>query len=389
MRNLTILITLFVLIALIVSLITVYVKAPAPKPTPIPTTAPILTPTPTNTPSGSAPPSTISSLSGEVLIQKQGSTNWVQAFAGTELEVGDYLKTSGNGSAILLFFEGSTIEVQSNTEILIKELSLAEGTGTTTIRLRQLVGSSIDRVQKLVDSESKYEVDTAAASAIVRGTIFKLFVTIDGNTTLNSDEGDVLFTASGVTVLVGTGMQSIACVGCPPSNPSPGVTPTPVVTPTPSPTPTPTPVVTPTPSPTPTPTPVVIPSPTPTPTPAPTPTQTPISTPAPLNVDDSYSGGQVELSVGQSLVVTLESNASTGYSWSLAQNSDETVLNKTGNEYISPQTTGPIVGAPGKEEWTFLALKEGTSSISMEYKRPWEKDTPPARTFSLTVVVTE
>jgi len=363
MRNLTILITLFVLIALIVSLITVYVKAPAPKPTPIPTTAPILTPTPTNTPSSSAPPSTISSLSGEVLIQKQGSTNWVQAFAGTELEVGDYLKTSGNGSAILLFFEGSTIEVQSNTEILIKELSLAEGTGTTTIRLRQLVGSSIDRVQKLVDSESKYEVDTAAASAIVRGTIFKLFVTIDGNTTLNSDEGDVLFTASGVTVLVGTGMQSIACVGCPPSNPSPGVTPTPVVTPTPSPTPTPTPVV--------------------------TPTQTPISTPAPLNVDDSYSGGQVELSVGQSLVVTLESNASTGYSWSLAQISDETVLNKTGNKYISPQTTGPIVGAPGKEEWTFLALKEGTSSISMEYKRPWEKDTPPARTFSLTVVVTE
>jgi inhibitor of cysteine peptidase len=103
-----------------------------------------------------------------------------------------------------------------------------------------------------------------------------------------------------------------------------------------------------------------------------------------LSVDDSYSGKQVELSVGQSLVVTLESNASTGYSWYLAQNSDGSVLDNTGNEYVAPQTT--LVGAGGKEEWTFKALKEGTSTISMGYSRPWES-TPPAETFDLTVVV--
>jgi len=103
-----------------------------------------------------------------------------------------------------------------------------------------------------------------------------------------------------------------------------------------------------------------------------------------LNVDDSYSGKQVELSVGQSLVVTLESNASTGYSWYLVQNSDEPVLNNTGNKYIAPQTT--LVGAPGKEEWTFKALKKGTRTIFMGYSRYWES-TPPAKTFTLTVVV--
>jgi len=104
-----------------------------------------------------------------------------------------------------------------------------------------------------------------------------------------------------------------------------------------------------------------------------------------LNVDDSYSGKQVELSVGQTLVVTLASNVTTGYSWSLTENSDGTVLNKTGNEYISPQTT--LIGAGGKEEWTFKALKKGNSTISMVYSRPWETDTPPAQTFDLTVVV--
>ena len=103
-----------------------------------------------------------------------------------------------------------------------------------------------------------------------------------------------------------------------------------------------------------------------------------------VNVDSSYSGKQVELSVGQSLVVTLESNATTGYSWALAQNSDGSVLSKTGNKYIAPQTT--LVGAPGKEEWTFKALKKGTSTISMGYSRPWES-TPPVQTFDLTVVV--
>jgi inhibitor of cysteine peptidase len=103
-----------------------------------------------------------------------------------------------------------------------------------------------------------------------------------------------------------------------------------------------------------------------------------------VNVDSSYSGKQVELSVGQSLVVTLESNATTGYSWALVQNSDDSVLSKIGNEYVAPQTT--LVGAGGKEEWTFKALKQGTSTISMGYSRPWES-TPPVETFDLTVVV--
>jgi len=104
-----------------------------------------------------------------------------------------------------------------------------------------------------------------------------------------------------------------------------------------------------------------------------------------VNVDSTYSGKQVELSVGQSLIVTLVSNPSTGYSWSLADNSNESVLSNTGDEYIAPQTT--LMGTPGSEKWTFKALKKGTSIISMEYIRPWEDNTPPAETFNLTVVV--
>ena len=113
-------------------------------------------------------------------------------------------------------------------------------------------------------------------------------------------------------------------------------------------------------------------------------------TPAPkeVHVDASYSGETVTLAVGDSLIVTLESNASTGYEWSLADNSDESVLQEAGHEYVAPEPTGtPVVGAGGEEVWTFTALSAGTSTISMEYVRPWEEDTEPADTFTLTVVV--
>ncbi len=101
--------------------------------------------------------------------------------------------------------------------------------------------------------------------------------------------------------------------------------------------------------------------------------------------DTSYSGKEVEISVGESLVVTLPSNASTGYNWTLAENSDAGVLQEVEHEYIATQTN--LVGAAGKELWTFKALQDGTSTIRLEYIRPWETGAPPAETFTLTVVV--
>jgi len=112
------------------------------------------------------------------------------------------------------------------------------------------------------------------------------------------------------------------------------------------------------------------------------------SAPSQVSVDASYSGQEVEVAVGVdgSLTVTLESNASTGFQWELVSISDETVLEKVANTYEAPEDTG-MVGAPGKEIWTFTTLKKGTSTISMEYSQPWENGTKAAETFDLTVVV--
>jgi len=111
------------------------------------------------------------------------------------------------------------------------------------------------------------------------------------------------------------------------------------------------------------------------------------SVPSQVSVDASYSSQQVEIAVGGSVIVTLESNGSTGFQWSEpAEISDETVLDQVGHGFEAPEDRG-MVGAPGKEIWTFTALKKGTSTISMEHSRPRGSCTKAAETFDLTIVV--
>jgi inhibitor of cysteine peptidase len=113
------------------------------------------------------------------------------------------------------------------------------------------------------------------------------------------------------------------------------------------------------------------------------------STPKELSVDASFSGKEVKLAVGGSLIVTLESNRSTGFEWGLTSISDESVLELVDNRYEAPPTSDgvPISGAPGQEVWTFKALKKGKSTLSMKYAQPWAQGVEPAKTFALTVDV--
>ena len=109
---------------------------------------------------------------------------------------------------------------------------------------------------------------------------------------------------------------------------------------------------------------------------------------SPAAVDVSYAWNQeTEIAVGGSLTVTLESNVTTGFAWELVNITDETVLEQVGEQEYKAPEAGALIGAGGEEVWTFKALKKGTSTISMEYRRPWEKGVEPAQTFALTVVV--
>ena len=96
---------------------------------------------------------------------------------------------------------------------------------------------------------------------------------------------------------------------------------------------------------------------------------------------------QVEVGAGGTLTVTLCSNQTTGFMWSeTAQISDQSVLQQTDHKFEPPEGEG-LMGAAGQEVWTFTALKKGTSTVSVEYSRPWEGGEKGEWTFNLTVTV--
>jgi inhibitor of cysteine peptidase len=105
-----------------------------------------------------------------------------------------------------------------------------------------------------------------------------------------------------------------------------------------------------------------------------------------IELDINDDGSQVEVKKGQTLVVSLESNPSTGYSWHVME-IDESILKQVGeSEFISSQS-GDIVGAGGVEILRFEATEVGTTYLELGYHRVWEKDVPPLQLYTLSVVV--
>lgn len=81
---------------------------------------------------------------------------------------------------------------------------------------------------------------------------------------------------------------------------------------------------------------------------------------------------EAEVAAGGTLTVTLESNPTTGFSWEeTAQITDTAILEQTGNKMLVPEGKG-IVGAAGSQSFTFRALEKGSTTVKLDYSRPWE-----------------
>ena len=108
-------------------------------------------------------------------------------------------------------------------------------------------------------------------------------------------------------------------------------------------------------------------------------------TPTTIDLDSANNGVTLETTVGQTINITLDSNATTGYKWNLVTTPDAQVLKFLSSHYNAP--IGGGVGAGGKEVWKFQTTGRGTTSLKLAYFRPFEPNTPPAKEFSATVVV--
>jgi len=93
--------------------------------------------------------------------------------------------------------------------------------------------------------------------------------------------------------------------------------------------------------------------------------------------------------VGGELTVTLGSNPTTGFGWSeFAEISDETIVQQISHMYVGKgYETPPPPGTSGEEVWIFKALQRGTTTIYLEYSRPWVEEEIGYWTVTITTTI--
>lgn len=103
-------------------------------------------------------------------------------------------------------------------------------------------------------------------------------------------------------------------------------------------------------------------------------------------INEGQSGATIGISVGELLVVTLSSNPTTGYHWVVSSNTDDTVLAQQGEPVYTPDPGSEgLMGAGGKDTFTFSGMGEGVTELKMAYLSP--SNEPSGTTFNVKVNV--
>jgi inhibitor of cysteine peptidase len=105
-----------------------------------------------------------------------------------------------------------------------------------------------------------------------------------------------------------------------------------------------------------------------------------------LHIRAPQAGLTIPVRVGQTVAVELVGVPTAGYLWS--------VVERPAFLALGGQASGPTIAAqrePGYaggnhwEVFLFTADRAGSGVLKLEQRRPWERDTPPSNTFSVTI----
>ena len=104
--------------------------------------------------------------------------------------------------------------------------------------------------------------------------------------------------------------------------------------------------------------------------------------PSTRTVTLAQSGSSIDLRVGDTLLVALEGNPTTGFDWALVGSASPALdlVERT----FAPSSTA--LGASGTVTYRFKAAAQGNTDLVINYSRSFES-VPPERTFKLTVRV--
>ncbi len=97
------------------------------------------------------------------------------------------------------------------------------------------------------------------------------------------------------------------------------------------------------------------------------------------------SGTTLQVAPDDEIVISLESNPTTGFSWHEAEKSrNNGILQLLAKSY---ESESDAVGAGGVETWTYKAIKAGKAVLELNYLRPFEPENVAGK-FTVTIDVT-
>lgn len=107
--------------------------------------------------------------------------------------------------------------------------------------------------------------------------------------------------------------------------------------------------------------------------------------PAVVALSESANNSTVELNVGDSLIIELAGNPSTGYQWQETEG-DPALLEQVGDpEFVADDPAA--MGSPGRVTLRFRAVGSGRAHLQLAYQRPFEPGVPPEQSFGVEVTV--
>lgn len=97
----------------------------------------------------------------------------------------------------------------------------------------------------------------------------------------------------------------------------------------------------------------------------------------------TQTGTTVEARVGDTVIVSLDANATTGYEWAFTAGDTFTIVS---SDYVPDPKPSGLLGSGGTQVVTLKVTKPGSSELTGTYARSWETTSPGAKPdFSLTV----
>jgi inhibitor of cysteine peptidase len=106
---------------------------------------------------------------------------------------------------------------------------------------------------------------------------------------------------------------------------------------------------------------------------------------APQTKEYGKDNTSISVGSGNTFVIKLDENPSTGYTWKYAVKNPTLVVLKS-DQYVPDDASGKLVGSGGKRILTFQTVGKGSTQIECNYQRPWES-VPPNQLLVFTVTV--